>query len=153
VSALRLQGIPSHPEPEEEPFFPKRFKFVGSDVSANRNCPAMSKHDLLRHWPIPELVCNVASFVGFLQFYSNFIPHFKVRLLPLRKIMSQEYTEPVGDMWTPKVNSSFESSSKQSSATHAFVGLTIASSLFCIPISPPRGLGMSYASQETTRSP
>jgi hypothetical protein len=58
----------------------------------------MSKHNLLRHWPIPKLVSNVASFVGFLQFYSNFIPHFEVRSLPLRKFMTWEYTEPIDDM-------------------------------------------------------
>ncbi len=49
-------------------FFPKGFKFVGIDVSADGNLPAMSKHGLLRHWPFPELVQDVASFVGFLQF-------------------------------------------------------------------------------------
>jgi hypothetical protein len=108
VSAVHLQGILSHPEPEEKPFFPKRFQFVGIDLSANGNFPAMLKHNLLRHWPIPELVLNAASFFGFLQFYSNFIPHFEVRLLPLCKIMSREYTEPTSNMWTPKVNSSFK---------------------------------------------
>ncbi len=35
-------------------FFPKRFEFVGIDVSADGNQPAMSKHKLLRHWPLPE---------------------------------------------------------------------------------------------------
>jgi len=67
-------------------FFPKRFEFVGIDVLADGNRPAVSKHELLRHWPVPEIVCNVASFVGFLQFYSNFIPHFEIRALPLRDI-------------------------------------------------------------------
>ncbi len=32
-------------------FFLKRFKFVGIDVSPGGNCPAMSKHQLLDHWP------------------------------------------------------------------------------------------------------
>ncbi len=68
----------------------------------------MSKHDLLHHWPLPELVRDVASFVGFLQFYSNFIPHFEVCALPLYKIMTREYTEPVGDLWTAAANSAFK---------------------------------------------
>jgi hypothetical protein len=68
----------------------------------------MSKHNLLRHWPVPELVCDVASFVGFLQFYSNFIPHFEIRALPLREIMKREYTEAVGDLWTAKASRAFE---------------------------------------------
>ncbi len=48
-------------------FFPKRLEFVGIDVSPDGNRPAMSKHDLIKSWPIPELVRDVASFVGFLQ--------------------------------------------------------------------------------------
>jgi hypothetical protein len=72
-------------------FFPKRFKFVGISVPANGNQPAMSKHNLLRHWPLPKLVRDVASFVGFLQFYSNAIPHFEVRALPLPEILTREY--------------------------------------------------------------
>ncbi len=65
----------------------------------------MSMHDLLHHWPLPELVPDVASFVEFLQFYSNFIPHFEVRALPLCEIMT---TEAVGNMWTAEANSAFE---------------------------------------------
>ncbi len=68
----------------------------------------MSKQKLLHHWLLPELVQDVASFVWFLQFYSNFIPHFEVRALPLCEIMTQEYTEPVGIMWTPEANSAFK---------------------------------------------
>jgi hypothetical protein len=96
------------PSSKKSHFFPKRFEFVGIDVSADGNRPAMLKHYLLRQWPLPELVQDVASFVGFLQFYSSFIPHFEVRALPLHKIMTQEYTEPVGDMWTANANSAFE---------------------------------------------
>ncbi len=88
-------------------FFPTWFEFVGIDVTADGNRPTMSKHDLLRHWPIPEFVRDVASFVGFLQFYSNFIPHFEVRALPLRKIMKREYTKAVGNMWTVDANRAF----------------------------------------------
>ncbi len=89
-------------------FFPKRFKFVGIYASVDGNRPAMSKHNLLHHWPLPKLVHDVASFVGFLHFYSNFIPYFEVRALPLCEIMTREYTEAVGNMWTAEANSAFE---------------------------------------------
>ncbi len=68
----------------------------------------MSKHDLLKHWPIPEYVRDVASFVGFLQFYSKFIPHFEVRAEPLRWIMQREYTKLIGDLWTPDARATFD---------------------------------------------
>jgi hypothetical protein len=36
--------------------FPKCFRFVGIDICFDGNCPAMSKHQLLEHWPQPEIV-------------------------------------------------------------------------------------------------
>ena len=45
--------------------FPKRFEFVGNDVSADGNRPAQSKHELLSTWPKPEIVRDVAKFIGF----------------------------------------------------------------------------------------
>jgi hypothetical protein len=67
----------------------------------------MSKHKVLKHWPILEYVQDVASFVGFLQFYSKFIPHFEVHVDPLRRIMQQDYTELVGDMGTSDARGTF----------------------------------------------
>ena len=68
----------------------------------------MSKHELLKHWPTPVLVPDVASFVGFLQFYSKFIPNFEIHVEPLRTIMAQEYTKEVGNLWTPEAQSTFD---------------------------------------------
>jgi hypothetical protein len=50
--------------------FPKRFEFVGNDVCPEGNCPGQSKHQLLTTWPQPELVRDIAKFIGFVQFYS-----------------------------------------------------------------------------------
>jgi hypothetical protein len=79
--------------------FPKQFEFVGVDVSPDGNHPATSKHSLLHHWSSPELVWDVAKFVGFAQFYSHFIPQFKQRISALRDIMKNEYTDPVDPYW------------------------------------------------------
>jgi hypothetical protein len=46
---------------KNSPFFLKRFEFVGVNVLPDGNCPTMSKHKLLDHWPTPEFVHNVAS--------------------------------------------------------------------------------------------
>jgi hypothetical protein len=90
-------------------FFPKRFEFVGIDVSPDGNRPAMSKHDLLKHWPTPTIVRNITSFIGFIQFYSKFIPCFEIRAEPLQNIMLCKYTEPIGDIWMPTVQATFDS--------------------------------------------
>jgi hypothetical protein len=68
----------------------------------------MSKHELIKHWPIPELVREIASFVGFLQFYSKFTPNFEIRVEPLCRLMDREYTKRVGDLWTSEVQTTFD---------------------------------------------
>jgi hypothetical protein len=77
-------------------FFLQRMESVRINVSPDGNRTAQSEHNLLCSWSKPKLVQDVASFVGFLQFYCTFIPFFEVRAEPLREIMKHEYTEPVG---------------------------------------------------------
>ena len=55
----------------------------------------MSKHQLLRTWPDPLIVRDIASLIGFAIFYSSFIPHFEVRAKRLREITKLVYLEPV----------------------------------------------------------
>ena len=57
--------------------FPNCFELVGIDVCLDGNCSAMSKHQLVEHWPQPESVRDVAKIIGFAQFYSKIIPHFE----------------------------------------------------------------------------
>jgi hypothetical protein len=87
--------------------FPKQFKFVGINVCPDGNRPAMSKHQLLEHWPLPLIVRDVAKFVGFMQFYSCFIPNFEIRITPLRDILRKDYLSTIGDLWTPDAESAF----------------------------------------------
>jgi hypothetical protein len=88
--------------------FPKHFEFVGNDVCLDGNWPAQSKHQLLQSWPSPEVVCNVAKFIGFAQFYSKYIHHFELRIIPLCELTAKrEYTNPVADIWTDACQHSF----------------------------------------------
>jgi hypothetical protein len=87
---------------------PKRFEFIGIDVCIDGNRPATSKHQLLKHWPTPIKVCCVAKFVGFIQFYSRYIPHMEVRIEPLREIMKNEYSEPVEPFWNDKTETAWK---------------------------------------------
>jgi hypothetical protein len=88
--------------------FLKCFKFVGIDVCCDRNRPAMSKHQLLEHWPQPETVRDVAKIIGFTQFYSKFIPQFELWIAPLRNLTTKlEYTDPVSPHWTTAAQDSF----------------------------------------------
>jgi len=88
--------------------FPPRFEFIGVDVCDDGNRPAKSKHTLIQTWPLPELVRDVAKFIGFAQFYSRCIHHFEIRIAPLRKLTKLEYTEPVAPHWTPAVQAALD---------------------------------------------
>jgi hypothetical protein len=88
--------------------FPKQFEFVGIDVCPNGNRPAMSKHQLLQHWPSPVIVHDVAKFFGFMQLYLQFIPSFENRITPLRDILHEDYSSTSKDLWTPAAKSAFD---------------------------------------------
>ena len=90
-------------------FFPMRFEFVGNDVCPEGNRPAQSKHQLLESWPQPEIVRDVAKFIGFAQFYSKYIHHFELRVAPLRALSTNhEYTNKVSPIWTDACRRSFD---------------------------------------------
>jgi hypothetical protein len=88
--------------------FVKRFEFVGVDVCIEGNQSTMSKHQLIKTWPAPELVRDVAKFVGFIQFYARFIPRFKVRITPLHIILLNEYTDRVDPYWSDVAKAAFD---------------------------------------------
>jgi hypothetical protein len=81
--------------------FPLQFEFAGNDVSPDGNRPDQTKHQLLESWPKPEIVRDVAKFIGFTQFYSLYIHHFELCIVPLREItIKSEYTDPVAPLWS-----------------------------------------------------
>jgi hypothetical protein len=95
--------------PHKSHIFSKCFEFVGINICLDGNCPAMSKHQLLEHWPQPEIVHDVAKLVGFAQFYSKFIPQFELQIAPLRDLITMfEYTDPVKPHCTRAAQDSFE---------------------------------------------
>ena len=61
-------------------------EFVGHDVSENGNRPAMSKHALMEQWPAFVIARDISSFIGFINFYSAYIPCFEQRISCLRDL-------------------------------------------------------------------
>ena len=82
-------------------FFPPRIEFVGHYVCENDNRPAQSKHNLLKTWPIFRTVRDVASFVGVIKFYSQYVPQAELHMLNLRALTKLEYETVLGDLYTP----------------------------------------------------
>ena len=128
-------------------FFPRRFEFIGIDVCTEGNRPAKSKHQLLQSWPAPTLVRDVAKFLGFVQFYSRFIPNFEIRVEALRTVTKQEYTEEVGPYWNPDAEAAWEDLKGAILSDPCIQHSTIASSSCCAPTFPAKVLDTSCCSR------
>jgi hypothetical protein len=122
--------------------FPKRVEFVGVDVCSDGNRPAQSKHNLLHLWKTPAIVRVVAKFVGFLQFYSQFIPNFEVRISTLWAIMLQDNDTPSGDYGLLPLKQNMMICATRSLPTRAYAISTIANCLSSAQISLVKGLDM-----------
>ena len=55
-------------------FFQSRVEYVGHDLTANGNCPAASKFDLLQSWNLPPYIISLLSFIGLCCFYNRYFP-------------------------------------------------------------------------------
>jgi hypothetical protein len=45
--------------------------------------------------------------MGFMRFYSQYIPNFEIRITPLRTILQEECTAHLRDLWTSEVQQAF----------------------------------------------
>ena len=72
------------------------------------NRPAQSKYILLKTWPAPEFVCDVAKFLGLAQFYSRFIPNFEMHVASLHTVTKEEYTDHIAQHWTHNAEQAWE---------------------------------------------
>ena len=80
---------------------PAGMDFFGIDSCLDGNRPAMSKSELYKNWP-PFLVArDIASFLGFMNFYGKFIPYFEHRAAPLRDLAKLEMIAPVVELLNP----------------------------------------------------
>ena len=77
-------------------FFLDRIEFVGIDVGTKGNFPACSKHVLLKSWPKPIIIRDVASSIVFGLFYSKWIPFYEVKIAPLRELSRAHYDHSLG---------------------------------------------------------
>ena len=89
--------------------FTPRFEFVGHDIADDGNHPAESKFDLVKNWPDPITVRDVAGLIGFGQFYSGYIPFFKLRIKSLRQLCRLDYDHTITpEDWTATCKAQWE---------------------------------------------
>lgn len=90
--------------------FMQRVKFVGLDIGTEYNMPAKSRRELLKTCPKAQDVQAVASFVAFGMFYSKWIPHFELKMQPLRDIATKyEWDDPITtEIWSNKAEEAWQ---------------------------------------------
>ena len=67
-------------------FFMDRVEYVGHDITAEGNCPAKSKFNLVEDWKLPDSGESLHSFIGLINFYHRYIPYFEMKIKPLRRL-------------------------------------------------------------------
>ena len=82
-------------------FFQSRVEYVGHDLTANGNCPAASKFDLLQSW-FPSLQgISLLSFIVLCCFYNRYCPWFETSIAPLRRLQRHYHRNNIPIMgWT-----------------------------------------------------
>jgi hypothetical protein len=76
-------------------FLKNRFEYVGHDITADGNCPAESKFDLVKDWSLPSNGQGLRSFVSLCNFYHRFCPWFEVSVKPFRSLISEFHRQPL----------------------------------------------------------
>ena len=89
-------------------FLKARFKYVGHDITANGNCPASSKFDLVANWALPMNGQGLRSFVSLCNYYHCFCPWFEVAAKPFCSLISEFHRQLIpAERWTPDLVSLF----------------------------------------------
>ena len=90
-------------------FLKRRFEYVGHDITADGNCPAESKFDLIRDWQLPSTGQGLRSFISLCNFYHRFCPWFEVSVKPFLSLVSEFHRQPIPpDRWMPDLLSLFD---------------------------------------------
>ena len=85
-------------------FFQPRVEYVGYDLTSTGNCPARSKFNMVRDWPLPSHGQSLFSFVGLVNFYHRFAPYFELKLKPLRRLCRTYHRKTIPPVvWTPSL--------------------------------------------------
>ena len=89
-------------------FLKPRVEFVGHDLTTYGNCPAASKFELIKTWPLPPHAISLLSFIGLCSFYSRYCPWFETNVKPLRKLQRAYHRQAIPILsWTPPLISLF----------------------------------------------
>ncbi len=87
-------------EPMQEPYLPKLVWVCGYWCVCWWEPSCSVQAHFIENMACRQIVCDIAKFIGFAQFYSRFMHNFEIWSTPLCEITKQDFTNPVVWYWT-----------------------------------------------------
>ncbi len=72
----RLKEAGAKLKPSKCDVFKKEVSCLGYIVSQEGVKPDMTKVEVIKNWPLPQILTDIRSFIGFMSYYRRFIPGF-----------------------------------------------------------------------------
>jgi len=105
----RLQDNDLYLKPSKCEFHKMKIEYLGMIIEEGRISMDTSKLKGIQDWPIPSTVKQVRGFLGFGNFYRQFIRNFSDIAQPLNELLKKDRKF----VWTPECQSSFDEMKKQ----------------------------------------
>lgn len=99
----RLRKARLYARPKKCSFYARSVEFLGFIIDADGVRMDPEKLESIRSWPVPNSVRDVQSFLGFTNFYRQFIAGYSGIAAPLTGMTKSKIFE-----WTPEAQSAFE---------------------------------------------
>lgn len=115
-------------------YLQQKVKFLGHQVPAEVIETDADKIAVVRKWPVPTMLKELRSFVGFCGYYRHFFEQFLERAGPLHDLVNlclhaaalSKVNQMVCSLWTPECQSSFDTLKEKltSAPVRGFADLT-----------------------------
>lgn len=85
-------------------FFKSKITYLGFNIDSNGLSNTKERVESVLSSPIPENISEVRAFVGLVNYYSQFIPNFANKMIPLYQLLQKENDF----VWTKQCQTAFE---------------------------------------------
>ena len=77
-------------KPSKCELFKSRVTYLGHIVSKDGMETDAKKIEAIKNWPVPKIVTEVRSFLGFTNYYHKFVPKYAPIAKPINQLVSRE---------------------------------------------------------------